>query len=515
MTPARPGRPHTVSHLSRRSFLILSTSAAVAGLAACTSNAAAPSSPVRVAPNSPLVAAAERDRRKAGARTTSVRLDATVGEVDLGGVQVTTWTYGGELPGKEVRIQRGDVLRAHLTNNLPQPTTIHWHGLALRNDMDGVPGLTQPEVPAGANFTYEFTVPDAGTHWFHSHVGVQLDRGLYAPIIVEDPADGADYDTELVVVLDDWLDGTGRTPDTVLADLIKNGMNMGGMDHGGMPGMDHGGMPQSTLLGGDAGDVIYPHILANGRIASAPRSVTAKPGQRIRLRLVNAAADTAFRVGVPGVPMRVTHTDGFPVQPREADTVLLGMGERVDAVITVPDDTVPVLALAEGRDSYAQVIIRSGRESNPAASDSAAKQLEQLPVLAINDLKATEEVTLADRAPDVTHTLVLDGPGAKYDWTINGKPYNPDDGLPIRDGQRVRVRFENKSSMFHPMHIHGHTFQILGRNGRGPRKDTAIVLPGEALEVDFDANNPGQWLTHCHNAYHGESSMMTVLSYVQ
>ncbi|PXY28284.1 multicopper oxidase family protein [Prauserella muralis] len=509
--------------ISRRGFLILGAGVTTAaGLAACTSGNASPPAPTRIGPKSPQVAATERNRRTASTRSTSVSLEADVSEIDLGGIQVKTWTYGGEVPGKEIRITRGDVLNAELSNKLPQPTTVHWHGLALRNDMDGVPVLTQPEIKAGTSFSYEFVAPDAGTYWFHPHVGTQLDRGLYTPLIVEDPADGSDYDTELVIVLDDWLDGIdGRDPDTVLAGLKKNGMMMGesgdssmpGMDHGDMPGM--GGMPQSELLGGDAGDVTYRYVLANGRISAAPRTFRARPGQRIRLRLINAAADTAFRVGVPGVPMTITHTDGFPVVPQRADVVLLGMGERLDAIITVPNSTVPVLALAEGRDTYAQVLLQSGRPGDPAAGDTAASQVAALPVLTASNLKAADEVTLREKAPDVTHTLVLEGPGAKYDWTINGKTYDPGDGLPIRTGQRVRLRFENKSTMFHPMHVHGHTFQILGKNGRGARKDTAMTVPGTTLDVDFDANNPGQWLTHCHNIYHSEAGMMTVVSYVE
>jgi FtsP/CotA-like multicopper oxidase with cupredoxin domain len=122
---------------------------------------------------------------------------------------------------------------------------------------------------------------------------------------------------------------------------------------------------------------------------------------------------------------------------------------------------------------------------------------------------------LAVKNPDVTHDLNLEGPVGKYTWTINGKPYNPADGLPVRQGQRVRLRFVNKTEMFHPMHLHGHTFQVRGTYGTGPRKDTAIVLPKQTVEVDFDANNPGQWLTHCHNLYHGEAGMMTVVSYVE
>jgi FtsP/CotA-like multicopper oxidase with cupredoxin domain len=495
--------------INRRGFLALSGGVAVAGLVACGADNT--SAPARIGPRSPRIAAVERDRRAAGAGTTSVSLEARVSEVDLGGVRVRTWTFGGELPGKEIRVKRGDVLAVDLSNSLPKPTTIHWHGVALRNDMDGVPELTQDEVKAGGRFRYEFAVPDAGTYWFHPHVGVQLDRGLYAPLVVEDPADGSDYDTELVIMLDDWLDGVdGRDPDAQLADLLKNGMMMGDMS-----GMDMGGMPSSELLGGDAGDVTYPHVLANGRIASAPHTFAAKPGQRVRLRLINAGADTAFRVAMPGVPMTITHTDGFPVEPRHTDAVLLGMGERVDAVITVPDRTNAVLALAEGRDSYAQVIIQSGRPVSPSASDTAAKQLADLPALTVADLRATDAVRLPTKRPDVTHTLVVDGPGDKYDWTVNGKKYDPNNGLPVREGQRVRLRFENRSRMFHPMHLHGHTFQIVRDSAPGARKDTAIVLPGKALVVDFDADNPGQWLTHCHNVYHGEAGMMTIVSYVE
>jgi FtsP/CotA-like multicopper oxidase with cupredoxin domain len=146
-------------------------------------------------------------------------------------------------------------------------------------------------------------------------------------------------------------------------------------------------------------------------------------------------------------------------------------------------------------------------------NDIAVEQLKTRPVLTVADFTAAPAVALANKTPDVTHDLVFAGPGAKYDWTINGKAYNPNDGLPIRQGQRVRLRFVNNSNMYHPMHLHGHTFR--DQNGQGPRKDTAIVLPHTTLEVDFDANNPGQWLSHCHNVYHGEAGMMTVMSYVE
>lgn len=494
----------------RRRFLQLGVgAAATVGLAACSSPSRAGTTPV--GPNSPKVAAAESARRAAGAAKTSVRLNAVTGVVDIGGVQVNTWSYGGQLPGREIRVKRGDVLSVELSNELPAPTSIHWHGLALRNDMDGVPGLTQDEIAQGSQFTYEFTVPDAGTYFFHPHSGVQLDRGLYAPLIVEDPEDGADYDSELVIVLDDWLDGVDRTPDEALDELKRNGM-------GGMAGMDHGSMsamPRSTLLGGDAGDLVYPHVLANGRTFRDPVAAEVKAGQRVRLRLINAAADTAFRVGLPGVRMRVTHTDGFPVKPVEADMVMIGMGERVDVVVTMPDGAVPVFAIAEGRDQYAQVVLRNPTTQMAPAGPEAVAELAKLRVLMAVELEVADRVAVPVKQPDVVHDLVLEGPGERYDWTINGKPYDPKDGLPIRQGQYVRLRMKNKTTMFHPMHLHGHTFHVRANGDRGPRKDTALVLPGRGLDVDFVADNPGQWLTHCHNVYHGEAGMMAVVSYVE
>ncbi|MGW4248939.1 multicopper oxidase family protein, partial [Nocardia sp. NPDC004722] len=444
--------------------------------------------------------------------TRDVTLRAAPTTVDLGGVQVRTWAYGDALPGKEIRVAKGEVLRADLTNALPAPTTVHWHGLALRNDMDGAPDLTQPAVAPGGTFRYEFTVPDAGTYFFHPHVGVQLDRGLYAPLIVEDPADGADYDLEAVVVLDDWLDGVdGRDPDQQLRKLQQQGM--AGMDHGGM---DHGGMGMSAdpnaPLGSDAGDITdYPYYLINGRIGTDPVTFTGRPGQRLRLRIINAASDTAFRVAVGGHRLRVTHSDGFPVQPVTTDSLLLAMGERYDAVIDLADGVFPLVASAEGKNGRAVALIRTGGGA-PLATDVRPAELTT-PPLTGGQLVAAESVRLPARKPDRILEVALGMGKGDYVWTINGKSYPDHAMLNVAAGERIRLRFVNKTMMFHPMHLHGHTYQVVNPAGTGARKDTSIVLPMQTVEADFDANNPGQWMIHCHNAYHGEAGMMSVLSY--
>jgi FtsP/CotA-like multicopper oxidase with cupredoxin domain len=441
----------------------------------------------------------------AGLPAIDVGLAAGQTDVDLGGVTVQTWAWGNQVPGKEIRLRKGQRLQVELTNALPADTTTHWHGLAIPNDMDGVPVLTQAAVPPGQRFTYDFVVPDAGTYWAHSHVGTQLDRGLYAPLIIEDPDEKADYDDELVVVLDDWIDGTGTNPDQVLADLRKTGMKP--MAPGGPA------VSPTNPLGDDGGDVTYPYFLINGRLPADPRTTDYRAGQRIRLRIINAGSDTAFRVAVPNTVLHVTHTDGYPVVPRQAASVILGMGERVDAVITV-NDSVPVIAAPEGKQGHAQLNLRVDDAASAVDISQFVASLRRDVVLDTATLRATPEVTLPARSPDQVIDARLSGPVNGYTWPINGRLYDPPNyGWPVNPNQRVRIRFINESMMFHPFHLHGHTFQVMGANGPTARKDTVLVPPMQTVEVDFDTDNPGRWITHCHNTYHLEAGMAGFIVY--
>jgi len=454
-----------------------------------------------------------------GAPDGAVRLVAAPEVVDLGGRLARTWTFNGSVPGPELRVGAGQLLWVEFDNRLPAPTSIHWHGIAIRNDMDGVPGFTQAPIAPGTRFLYQFTVPNPGTYFFHPHAGVQLDRGLYGVLIVEDPAEPGRYDREAVVVLDDWTDGVGETPDQILARLLANGMNhskMPGMDHS-MGGMHHGaGMAMATTtrpLGDDTGDIRYPLYLANGRQARSPATLTARPGERVRLRVVNAAADTAFRLALGGHRLTVTHTDGYPVRPVTGDALLLGMGERYDALVQLDDGAFPLVAVAEGKSAQALAVVRTGRGPAPGAGVRPKELRRRL--LTADDLEATADADLGPVTPDRTHRLVLDGNMATYRWTINGRTMHGGAPLKVRNGERVRLVFDNRSTMFHPMHLHGHTFQLrrTGPRDPGPRKDTVIVRPGERVTVDFDAANPGRWMLHCHNAYHQAGGMMSELIY--
>ncbi|MGW0781524.1 multicopper oxidase family protein [Streptomyces sp. NPDC002913] len=479
-----------------------------------------------VTPDGPEVVDAEARRGSGPVR--KVALTATASRLELGaGLTVPSWSYGDRLPGEAIRVTAGDTLELALANHLPQTTTMHWHGLALRNDMDGVPGLTQRPVEPGAAFTYRFAVTNPGTYWIHPHSGVQLDRGLYAPLIVDDPKEPLSYDKEWVVVLDDWLDGVdGSTPDAVLDELTKGRAAAHGTTGHGTAGharaADDGAPSRlladssSDLLGGHAGDVAYPHHLVNGRRAQDPSVFEARPGDRIRLRVINAGGDTAFRLALGGHRMTVTHTDGFPVRHTETDALLLGMGERYDVLVTAGDGVFPLTALAEGKGASALAVLRTSTGAMPPA-DVRPGELDG-EVLTAGRLAADDSAALPARAADRTVRIALTGSMEAYDWAFDGKPYDPAARRPVRAGERVRLVFTNRTRMWHPVHLHGHTFALAGA-GRaaapGARKDTAAVLPGRSLTVDFDADNPGLWMLHCHNVYHSESGMMTVLGYLR
>ncbi|MFW0796967.1 multicopper oxidase family protein [Gordonia sp. CPCC 205515] len=450
-----------------------------------------------------------------GRRVVEASLSAQEMTVDLGsGITARTWAYGDLVPGKVLRATAGDVIRARVTNRLPADTTIHWHGVHLRNSADGVPGVTQDPIASGDTYVYEFTAPNAGTHFFHPHVGVQIDRGLYAPLIIDDPNERGDFDDEWIVVLDDWTDGVGQNPDAILADYkAQNGSlsSMGGMGGMGgmgtaMPGM--GGASKSVL--GDAGDVNYPYYLINGRVPAAPTSFTSKPGHRIRIRMINAGADTVFKVALGGHPMTVTHSDGFPVVPRTTGSLYIAMGERYDVIVTAGDGVFPLVANAEGKTGQALALLRTGSGTAPSAT-AHPTELDSTGLLGSQDLTATESARLPTRQPDGTLDVTLNGQMKPYGWGINGKKYGEDTPMTVHADQRVRMRMTNMTAMVHPMHIHGHSWGLPASGGL--RKDTVLVRPMQTIVADLQADNPGDWAFHCHNIYHAEVGMMTTVKY--
>ncbi|NKR10599.1 MULTISPECIES: multicopper oxidase family protein [unclassified Paenarthrobacter] len=510
--------------LNRRHFLTLSVAgAAAAALAACTPPDSAATGSERIMPTDPAVADTE-SRRPVSGSTVNQALAAASLTASVAGKTLRTWGFNAGLAGPTIRARAGDRLRVDLANDLPEETSIHWHGLALRNDQDGVQHITQAPVAAGKSFSYDFRLSHPGTYWYHSHVELQRERALYGALIVEDPDEPLIYDKDWVVILDDWMDGITGTPEDVLAELSQ-GMSMGGMDHGSMGsspgpsgssmGMKHMLMgSRSDFLGGDAGDVSYPFHLFNAKAPDDAEVFAAAAGEVVRLRIINAAGDTAYRVGIPEQKITLTHTDGFPVQHQDVDAVVLGMGERIDALITVGEGFTPVLALPEGKSGKALGFIGTGTGKKPLPA-VLPDSLDGT-VLDGGQLKADPAAALEAKTPDRAHEVKLTGGMDKYDWGINGnrfdmsKPF--EHAFDVQAGERVQVAFVNDTDMWHPMHLHGHTFQV---GADGARKDTVIVRPKQTVTVFFDADNPGQWLVHCHNAFHAEQGMMALFSYVK
>jgi FtsP/CotA-like multicopper oxidase with cupredoxin domain len=468
------------------------------------------SRPTAISATSAAVGAAERARPSTG-NVVRKTLVARPTEIDLGGRVVKTLAYGDSVHGPLIRANTGDTLEVRLRNDLPIDTTVHWHGLALRNDMDGVPGLTMPPVKPGAEFVYSFKVPDPGTYWYHPHVGAQLDTGLYGPLIVDDPNERGDYDVEAVLVLDDWTDGWGKSPSAILADFRRNGMgSMGSM--GSMGGMGGMGTTPDEPLGADTGDVAYPGHLINGRLPADPDTVRARPGQRVRLRLINAGGDTAYRFAVAGHALTVTHADGFATKPVTVDALVIGMGERYDVEVTANDGVFAIAAVPEGKknDPGALAVLRT----SSGAVSTDPKTVPQLGgrLLTYADLSPRDEVRLPSRSVDRSMDLTLQSGKGGRRWLLNGRTFAEHEPLEVRQGERVRISMTNRSMMFHPMHLHGHTFAL---KGSGLRKDTVNVLPMGRQSIEFQADNPGQWMIHCHNIYHAELGMMGVTSYVE
>ncbi|AQT83175.1 oxidase [Mycolicibacterium litorale] len=509
MNPPLPARP-----LKRRAFLA-GVIAGGAALAACGRTATSHSTTNSTGGQqlSSLIDATEAARPHTG-KTVSRRLTVAPADVDLGGPVARTLLYDGTLPGPLLRANVGDDLAVTVTNGLDHPTSVHWHGLALRNDMDGAAPAT-PDIDRDASFAYRFSSPYPGTYWAHPHTGLDTDFGLYLPVIIDDPAEPGRYDAEWIVMLDDWTSGVGKAPQQIFDELRSAGMP----GHRGMPGMPGmGSMPRPTggqasdMLGGDGGDVSYPYYLVNGRIPAAPSTFSAKPGQRIRIRIINAAADTAFRVALAGHRMTVTHTDGFPVVPTDVDAVLLGMGERYDVIVTAGDGVFPLVAAAEGKDAVARALLSTGAGS---AADPQLRPPELGGrVATVDTVTAAPEVVLSSGSSDVALEARLGGSMMGYTWTINGRTFDQTVPLTIRRGQHATVTFTNNTMMWHPMHLHGHTFQVLRAGAQpGPRKDTVIVKPMQTVAVALVADNPGIWMLHCHNGYHMDAGMMTTLDY--
>jgi FtsP/CotA-like multicopper oxidase with cupredoxin domain len=422
------------------------------------------------------------------------RVGATA--LSLDGRSVPGIAVNGQYPGPEIRLREGSMLRVEVENELlDEPTSIHWHGLLLPASMDGVPDVSIFPIAPKRVFVYEYPLLQSGTYWYHSHWRLQEQIGMAGPFVIEAGNEPLRVDHDVVIFLGDWLH---QSPYSALEALKKNPRPMATA-------------ARMADTKPDLADIQYDAFLLNGRASLDPWTYRARPGERIRLRIVNAAASTYFRLHLDGHPLTITHADGLAVEPVEVDHLLMGMAEVYDAIVTL-----------SGSGSYtlhAAAIDGSGQAIGILHTpDTTAKPNLAIPTfrgraLSYSDLRAPAPTVLPPGAVR-SFTLALQGNMAKYVWTINGQAYPKSDPLVISQGDRVQVELRNETSMWHPMHLHGHFFRILqGAGERAPLKHTVSVAPRESVRIEFTADNPGRWFFHCHNLYHLEAGMARIFEY--
>jgi FtsP/CotA-like multicopper oxidase with cupredoxin domain len=461
--------------------------------------------------------------------------------------------YDGEIPGPVIRAKLNDTLRVKLINELDVPTSIHWHGMHQPGtwQMDGVDGVSHAPIPPGQEFVYEFKATPAGTHWYHSHAGVQYSDGLFAPLIVDEPTPLAKYDREEIVLINDWF---LKQSDEILAGLLTGSdMKMGdgkpmakddGMKAGEMkgmkadakksmqsasntakadekksvmvkPGMKGGGMKMGGAA--DYGDVPFESGLINGKgrfnadSLSQLETIDVKPGETVRLRLISGASTYQFRFQIDGHPLSVIASDGAPMQPVEVDNLMISPGERFD-----------VLLKANGKsNAWIRAVTLDGKETKALLSYSGSETVpEDKPAmlskraLQPDQMKSRTPVKLVEKPTEIKFTL--GGTMKPYAWNISGQEWPKADPIKIKTNDHVRFVLENPTMMDHPFHLHGHYFYVLGEPGKlnlkdPPQKDSINIPAGKTIVLQWLANNPGNWFFHCHIEWHLATGMARVI----
>lgn len=437
------------------------------------------------------------------------------------GKTLPVWTFNNSVPGPQIRVKQGDTIKVNLKNQLPEPVTIHWHGVPVPNAMDGIPGVTQNAVQPGQSFTYEFKADVPGTYWYHSHQDSvnQLDRGLYGAFIVE-PKEGTDVDRDYTLVLDEWM-SSGEI----------SGMNM---SSGNMSEMDHSKMNMgnenkastktensSMNMGHDMS--MYDLYTINGKSGSLVDQLPVKEGDKVRIRLINAGY-LSHQIHLHGHEFKVMATDGQPINNPgilKDNVVSIAPGERYDIEFVASN---PGQWLIEDHGNKAAVKGMKATlayEGAPAGSDKA-NEAEKLTAV---DMSRYGQVGKTNFALDQKYTLEYtmnlntEMKNGEMVYTINGKTFPETEPINVKKGDTVKVRLVNNSKTDdHPMHLHGHFFQVLSKNGKPLEgspiiKDTLNLKPGEEYVVAFEADNEGNWMFHCHDLHHASAGMVTELKY--
>jgi FtsP/CotA-like multicopper oxidase with cupredoxin domain len=408
-----------------------------------------------------------------------------------------------------LKLVYGEGFDAHVSNTLNEKTLLHWHGLLPPVTMDGTPMLSGPMLEVGETRRFVFDQLETGTHWMHSHVGLQEQKLLAAPLIIKEKGEALFDEQEHVIMLHDF---TFREPEEILLGL-QGGNGMKPMDHSKM---DHGsksvGAGTSMMV---HADVPYDAMLANDRTLDDPEVVRAEKGGRFRLRIINGCSATNMWIDLGNIEGELIAVDGKGVKPVRGTRFPLAIAQRADIRLTLPPGSGawPILFQAEADPLRSGIILKSGDGAVAKISDQGTAG-DALTLELEGQLKSIIAVR-----PDPStrvETVMLTGGDQGYIWGLNGKASMHDVLFSVRQGERIEVIFHNMTGMAHPMHLHGHYFQVVDINGTrisGAVRDTVLVPPGETVTIRFDADNPGTWALHCHHLYHMNAGMMGAIAY--
>jgi len=437
--------------------------------------------------------------------------------------------------------EKADGFHVEVVNQLKVPTSLHWHGLILPNLMDGVPFVTQDPIPPGKSFRYDFPLKQSGTYWMHSHYGLQEQVYNSASLIIWTPEERAKADRQVVVMLSDF----SFTPPEKILSGLKRGMQPAGMK-GNSPGKEMEATSSKKMSGSMSTsapkdviaqkwddqkqrlvrtvvqapeaeiDVKYDALLANRRTLDDPEIISVNAGESVLLRLIAASSNQNFYVDTGGLEADLLAVDGKAVQPIKGNFFQLGVAQRLDLKVTIPKEggAYPILAQGEGTKMLCGVVLITKGATLPKPSRAASVSTASLDNTQEKRLRAV--TPLSDRSIDRTLPAVLGGNMANYVWTINDAAYPNSNSLNMKSGERVGIAFTNSTNMGHPMHLHGHDFQVVEIDGEkvsGALRDTLTVPPGSKMTVAFDADNAGVWPMHCHLLYHLDTGMFTVVKY--
>lgn len=396
-------------------------------------------------------------------------------------------------------LKKGDQFNVIVENRIPHPTGIHWHGLILPNNQDGVPYVTQPPIPPGGRYAYNFPLIQAGSFWMHAHYGLQEQKLLTAPLILYEPGKEQNEIQDIVMFLSDF---TFQNPLAIFQELRTKNVGMKSMKQ-----MD---------MKADLNDVQYDAFLTNWRTLADPDVIQVTPNHEIRVRVINGSSSTNFFIDLGRLVGEVIAIDGSDIVPIHGSHFEVAVAQRLDFRLKIPQGkgAYPILAQGEGTQLQTGFILAAPEAQIAAIPEKKEKTAKAFSYAQEKTLKA--KAALPQKNIDRTLLINLEGNMMEYIWTINNKAWPDHTPVMVKQGERVELVFVNKTDMSHPMHLHGHVFQVTEINGQllhGALRDTILVLPRSTVKVQFDADNPGVWPLHCHNLYHQYAGMMTTLNY--